>query len=101
MSVRLLSVCPSLARRPYFQDALLAGTVDISDNYEDKNELDFNRRLVAKFTIPQAKNSGTMLRKIDDRLLFPGPEEDPMLALCSTLRECGGQPGRPAFRAKS
>lgn len=87
VSVRLLSVCPSLARRPYFQDALLAGTVDISDNYEDKNELDFNRRLVAKFTIPASKEFwDNAPGKIDDRLLFPGPEEDPMLALCSTLR---------------
>ncbi|MDX9827960.1 MAG: FRG domain-containing protein [Spirochaetia bacterium] len=86
VSVRLLSACPSLARRPYFQDALLAGTVDISDNYEDKNELDFNRRLVTKFSIPAGgefweEGSG----RIDSALLFPGKDEDPMLQLCSSL----------------
>jgi len=87
VSVRLLSVCPSLARRPYFQDALLAGTVDISDNYEEKNELDFNRRLVAKFSIPSgdefwANGPG----RIDSALLFPGKDDDPMLQVCSALQ---------------
>ncbi len=87
VSVRLLSACPSLARRTYFQDALLAGTVDISDNYEEKNELDFNRRLVAKFSIPSgdefwADGPG----RIDSALLFPGKDDDPMQQLCSVLQ---------------
>jgi hypothetical protein len=87
VSVRLLSACPTLARRPYFQDALLAGTVDISDNYEDKNELDFNRRLVAKFSLPAGgKFWGGSPGQIDAKLLFPSKDEDPMLQPCSTLR---------------
>ncbi|MCE1196838.1 FRG domain-containing protein, partial [bacterium] len=52
LNVRLLSTCPTLAKRTYFQEGFLAGTPDLTDNYDDKNELDFNRRLVAKFAIP-------------------------------------------------
>ncbi len=87
LSVRLLSACPTLARRPCFQDALLAGTADISDNYEDKNELDFNRRLVAKFSIPAGDVFwGQSPGRIDGALLFPIADEDPMSRLCSELR---------------
>lgn len=87
VTVRLLSACPSLIRRPYFQDALMAGTVDISDNYEDKNELDFNRRLVAKFSIPVGDKFWEHgPGRIEGALLFPGVEEDPMFQLCSTLQ---------------
>jgi hypothetical protein len=88
LSVRLLSACPTMARRPYFQDALLAGTADISDNYEDKNELDFNRRLVAKFSIPAGDEFWEQgPGRIDGALLFPGADEDPMLRLCSALQD--------------
>ena len=88
VSLRLLSACPTtLVQRPYFQDPLLAGTVDISNNYEDKNELDFNRRLVAKFSIPAGDEFWDHAPgRIDDALLFPGPDKDPMLQLCLTLQ---------------
>lgn len=87
LSVRMLSACPALARRPCFQDALLAGTADTSDNYEDKNELDFNRRLVAKFSIPAGDEFWEQgPGRIDDALLYPGADEDPMSRLCSALQ---------------
>jgi hypothetical protein len=88
VNVRLLSACPALAMRPYFQEGFLAGTPDLTDNYDDKNELDFNRRLVAKFAIPndeafwEGKPQG-----VPAALLFPGEDEDPMLRICSSLRE--------------
>jgi hypothetical protein len=55
VNVRLLSICPPEALRPYFQEGYLAGTPDITSEFETKTELDFRNRLIAKFTIPRAK----------------------------------------------
>lgn len=86
INVRLLSACPSLALRPYFQEGFLVGTADITDNYDDKNELDFNRRLIAKFLIPGdesfwAGNPGGIPRE----LLFLDEENDTMHGICSAI----------------
>ena len=88
VNIRLLSACPALAMRPYFQEGFLVGTPDLTDNYDDKNELDFNRRLVAKFRIPNSSGfwkGGP--QRVPEELLFPGDDEDPMLRVCSSLRE--------------
>ena len=87
LNLRLLSVCPTFALRPYFQEGFLVGTPDLTDNYDNKNELDFNRRLVAKFAIPNDfsfwdKN----LQRIPDELLFMDQDKDPMFKICSGLR---------------
>jgi hypothetical protein len=55
VNIRLLSICPPAALRPYFQEGYMAGTPDISFDFESKTELDFRNRLVAKFSIPRAK----------------------------------------------
>ena len=53
VNIRLLSISPPDALRPYFQDGYLAGTTDITTEYSsDKTELDFNNRLIAEFRIP-------------------------------------------------
>ncbi len=56
VNIRLLSICPPSALRPYFQEGYMAGTPDVTSNYESKTELDFRNRLIAKFEIPKAKN---------------------------------------------
>jgi hypothetical protein len=55
VNIRLLSICPPAALRPYFQEGYMAGTPDVSFDFESKTELDFRNRLVAKFAIPRAK----------------------------------------------
>lgn len=86
VNIRLLSACPALALRPYFQEGFLVGTADITDNYDDKNELDFNRRLIAKFAIP---NNDTFwngnLHKIPKDLLFLDEDKDMMYKICSSI----------------
>lgn len=53
VNIRLLSISPPKALRPYFQEGFLVGTEDITYNYgNDKDELDLNNRLIAKFKIP-------------------------------------------------
>jgi hypothetical protein len=54
VNIKLLSVCPPQAQRPFFQEGYLAGPFP---NYKlnDVNrvtQFDFNRRLIAKFEIP-------------------------------------------------
>ena len=70
--VHLLSVCPPMALRPNFQEGYLAGTMDITRDYADKSELDFNNRLIAKFSIPNDRSFwGKDFNPIPEQLLFP------------------------------
>jgi hypothetical protein len=55
VNIRLLSICPPAALRPYFQEGYMAGTSDVTTAFETKTELDFRNRLIAKFAIPRAK----------------------------------------------
>lgn len=85
INIRLLSICPPTAIRPYFQEGYLTGTSDITNNYETKTELDFNRRLVAKFIIPNTKVFwGPDFSLIPKNSLFP--PNDPINDLCQTLK---------------
>lgn len=84
--VRLLSICPPQALRPYFQEGYLCGTLDITDSYTNKSELDFKNRLVAKFSIPTDKSFwGNSFSRIPKNLLFP--ENDLVEELCVRVRE--------------
>lgn len=72
INIRLLSICPPDALRPYFQEGYLAATSDIEHEYDSKSELDFNRRLVVKFRIPNSsKFWGKDFKIIPKSALFP------------------------------
>lgn len=87
VNLRLLSACPPLALRPYFQEGFLVGTADITDNFDDKNELDFNRRLIAKFSIPRdASFWNGSLGMIPRELLYLDEEKDRMHRISSAIR---------------
>lgn len=84
INVRLLSICPPDALRPYFQEGYLVGTWDVADAYNDKNVLDFNRRLMAKFSIPIKESFwGTGFGRVPHELLYPA--DDRVKELCSNL----------------
>jgi len=86
VNIRLLSICPPEALRPHFQEGYLAGTDEITDNYDRKTELDFNNRLIAKFEIP---NKGTFwgrgFHQIPESSLYP--KSDPIKTLCEKIKE--------------
>lgn len=85
VNVRLLSICPPAALRPYFQEAYLAGTADVTTEFESKTELDFRNRLVAKFAMPRAKAFwGSGFDQIPETALLP--RGDRISDLCSDLR---------------
>ncbi len=84
--VRLLSICPPEALRPYFQEGYLCGTLDITDTYVNKSELDFKNRLIAKFSIPTAPSFwGASFSRIPKNLLFP--DDDRIAEMCTRIRE--------------
>ena len=84
VNIRLLSICPPDALRPYYQDGYLAGTEDITMDYDSKTELDFKNRLIAKFKIPNNRTFwGKGLSKIPEFVLYP--EEDRIGELCKEL----------------
>lgn len=85
INVRLLSICPPDAIRPYFQDGYLAGTEDILDDYDNKQELDFRRRLIAKFRIPNSPQFwGNGFSKLPEAVLYP--QADEIEHLCQQIK---------------
>ena len=86
VNIRLLSICPPDALRPYFQEGYLAGTTDIGFAYENKTELDFRNRLIAKFSIPRSQRFwGEGFDSIPWRVLFP--RGDQVGKLCHEIQE--------------
>ena len=84
--IRLLNICPPTALRPYFQEGYIAGTDDITINYDTKTELDFNNRLLAKFKIPNNKSFWIEgFDQIPKNSLYP--EKDPIFELCLQIKD--------------
>lgn len=85
VNIRLLSICPPSALRPYFQEGYLIGTEGIKTNYDSKTELDFNNRLIAKFQIPNTESFwGEGFHKIPKESLYP--DKDPIRELCDEIK---------------
>lgn len=86
INVRLLSICPPTAYRPYFQEGSLVGTYDVTTNFDTKTELDFSNRLIAKFEIPNDnKFWGGGFHKIPKNSLYP--DNDPIFDLCQQIKK--------------
>lgn len=85
VNIRLLSICPPDAMRPYYQEGYLAGTEDITNDYESKTELDFRNRLIAKFEIPSGDSFwDRSFSPIPKSFLYP--QGDKIEDLCQSLR---------------
>src|SRR5580700_9562696 len=75
----------SAALRPYFQEGYLAGTTDVTTDFDSKTELDFRNRLIAKFEIPRARTFwGRGFNQIPETALYP--KGDKILDLCNELK---------------
>ncbi len=84
VNIRLLSICPPDALRPFFQEGYLAATSDIEHEYESKSELDFNRRLIVKFQIPNNKKFwGNHFSVIPESALYP--DNDIFHSICKEI----------------
>lgn len=82
--VRLLSICPPSALRPYFQEGFLSGTTDITNLYESKTELDFKNILISKFLIQNSSRFwGDDFYAIPHGFLYP--RDDKIEFLCKSI----------------
>ncbi|SFT51061.1 FRG domain-containing protein [Algoriphagus locisalis] len=84
VNIRLLSITPPKALRPYFQEGFLIGTDDITNEYENKSELDLNNRLIAKFKIPNSDDFwGEHFDRIPKDALYP--QNDIIEEICKEI----------------
>lgn len=83
-NVRLLSVAPPQALRPYYQEGFLIGEDEFSETYTNKEELDLNNRLVAKFKF---KNNDEFWGESEKALTKDDlyPQDDEIEALCKEI----------------
>jgi len=84
VNIRLLSICPPDAMRPYYQEGYLVGTDDITTDYDSKTELDFKNRLIAKFKIPSGHDFWDLnFSTIPKTVLYP--PNDKIDKICKSL----------------
>jgi FRG domain len=92
--VRLSSVCPPSAVRPHIQEGYLLGEYPEMTGYDQKQyyahyEIDFGRRLVAKFWF----NPKTFWKKdspfprVSKEALYPSPDDDPLYKLALEVKQ--------------
>lgn len=83
-NVRLLSVSPPQALRPYYQEGFLIGEDEFNETYTNKEELDLNNRLVAKFKFRDNNDFwGNAGRALSEKELYP--HEDEIGLLCKEV----------------
>jgi hypothetical protein len=87
--IRLLSICPPTALRPHYQEGYLVGeyptiTLEAKAEYR-RMELDFSRRLIAKFRLPPPHKFWSKdFRSIPRAALYP--KKDKLQALAEKIR---------------
>lgn len=96
VNIRLLSICPPDALRPYFQEGYMVGTPDVTFDFDSKTELDFRNRLIAKFAIPRAQSHFWRggFAAIPEEALYP--RKDRMKELCAEIAAAVEESHRPA-----
>ncbi len=89
-TLRLSSICPPEARRPYFQEGYLLAeypdliTVDAKQDYRPY-EIDFGRRLIAKFRLSRMGFWSKDYPPIPDAALYPD-ERDPLVEFTQRIK---------------
>ena len=90
--VRLSGVCPPTAVRPHIQEGYLLGEYPELSDYNQKQhyenyEVDFGRRLVAKFRIsPTEFWKDPLFPQIEHEALYPD-KHDPVFEMARTIKE--------------
>jgi len=94
--VRLASVCPPVAMRPHVQEGYLLGEYPDMVAFSQKqlyahHEVDFGRRLVAKFRFSPGRFwTRGAFPKVDDKALYPSSRSDPFARVALEIaRELG------------
>jgi len=91
--VRLSSVCPPAALRPHIQEGYLLGEYPEMIGYEQKElyahyEIDFGRRLVAKFRFsPSTFWKMDAFPKVERKALYPSSSADPLRKMAEQIKK--------------
>lgn len=91
--IRLSSVCPPSAVRPHIQEGYLLGEYPELTAYEQKqmyahHEIDFGRRLIAKFRFnPKTFWRRDRFPKVSRKDLYPASSNDPLYQLTENIRQ--------------
>jgi hypothetical protein len=90
---RLASMCPPIAMRPHIQEGYLVGEYPDLGEYGQKalyhhHEVDFGRRLVAKFRFDPGEfwKLSRRFPKLAATALTPAPSEDPFFSLAQEIK---------------
>jgi len=84
LNIKLLSICPPQAQRPYFQEGFLVGTFPATEKNKQPKH-DVARRLVAKFKIQKLSFWNQDFRKIPHNALYP--ENDRVEDICKEIEQ--------------
>jgi len=83
INIRLLSICPPEAQRPYFQEGFLVGSMPVRQAKREPS-LDVGRRIMAKFVLTRETFWTEDFSHIPDAALYP--THDKMLSVCGQIR---------------
>lgn len=85
-NIRLLSIMPPEALRPYYQEGFLIGEDEYNDDlFEHKDEKDLSRRLLYKFKISTEDLSNSNEIWLDKERLMP--QNDRMRDICAEVKQ--------------
>jgi hypothetical protein len=90
--VRLSSVCPPTALRPHIQEGYLLGEYPEMTGFKQKRlyehyEIDFGRRLIAKFQLePSTFWKSDAFPRVKRIALYPSIESDPVRAMAEEIK---------------
>lgn len=90
--IRLASVCPAVALRPHIQEGYLLGEYPEMTAFRQKElyahyEIDFGRRLIAKFVFrPATFWRNKTFPKVRKNALYPNPGQDPLFKLALKVK---------------
>lgn len=90
LNIRLLSICPPQAQRPYFQEGFLVGTFP-SKRLQKHTSLDLGVRLIAKFKLVDSPFWSRDFPAIPRTALYP--TDDKIWHLCAILKGTGKMEG--------
>lgn len=83
INIRLLSICPPEAHRPYFQEGFLVGSFP-SLRLQKHPNLDIGRRLIAKFKLQNRNFWDVHFHAIPKDALYP--KDDKVKEICNKLK---------------
>lgn len=87
LNIKLISICPPRAIRPYFQEGFLVGSFPTSEETR-RPQLDVAGRLIAKFRLKRAGFLDENFQPIPHRTLYP--PEDMVERVCNRVKQAIG-----------